>query len=67
MNTKITSSSGRQNKQQQNTIDSVGFNTTVNNTIRVLTTQGVETSHITGKQSGPGEGKLWIKVFMSIY
>jgi len=54
MNPKLTSSSGRQNKQQQSTIDSVGFNTTVNNTIRVLTTQGVETSHISGKHNGPG-------------
>lgn len=37
-------------------INSVGFNTNVNsnNPIRELTKHGIETSHVTGKTSGPG-------------
>ena len=70
MNQKLTSSLGSANKNNQNVpIDSVGFNTTVNSTIRVLTTQGVETSHITGKQQGPGrqiqDKTFYINLFKS--
>ena len=41
--------------QQDNVpIDSVGFNTTVSNQIRELTKHGIETSHISAKNVGPG-------------
>lgn len=53
--------------EQQVPIDSVGFNTTVNNNIRELTKHGIETSHITGKQQGPGRQIIDKSFYLNLF
>ena len=67
-NPKLTSSSGNMNKDNIPT-SSIGFNTNTNanTTIRVLTTQGVDTSHTNSKNQGPGRQIMDRTYFINLF